>query len=419
LPKKFQPVANNAGEAAPTAKIPYDRWTKRFAGRYGFPIQQLIWLKIILAIALICGFVLSWRLWISSRVFPLSPISDLLPPVPQPFDYIWFFVVMAMLVLIVIRPQWPMLTISFLVLAILLSFWDQNRWQPWFYQYVLMLAAIAYGIRTMSQRMQQRPALIICRVILVCTYVWSGIQKLNANFVKEAWPNFVTSLQQLLPRRIQLPPALALAVPILEITIGLGLSTRRFRQPAAVLAILTHLFVLLLLIASGENTVVWPWNLAMILLVIVLFWRDGETTARNLIVPKHWLHAIALLLVGIMPAFSLFGWWDSYLSSALYSGNTDQAVIYMSPEVIARLPAAARPHVWQETRPFFLDINRWSYGELNVPLYPEPRIYKNIAKQICAYAGTYSSDVRLRIKLKPNLFTAYRNSVFYDCDHLD
>jgi hypothetical protein len=157
----------------------------------------------------------------------------------------------------------------------------------------------------------------------------------------------------------------------------------------------------------------------MILLVIVLFWRDGETTARNLIVPKHWLHAIALLLVGIMPAFSLFGWWDSYLSSALYSGNTDQAVIYISPEVIARLPAAARPHVWQETRPFFLDINRWSYGELNVPLYPEPRIYKSIAKQICAYAGVYSPDVRLRIKLKPNLFTAYRNSVFYDCDHLD
>lgn len=324
-----------------------------------------------------------------------------------------------MLVLSIIRPQWPMLTVSFLALAILLSLWDQNRWQPWFYQYLLMLAAIAYGMRTMSQRIQQRLALTICRLIIVCTYVWSGVQKLNANFVKEAWPNFVSSFQQLLPGRIQLPSALALAVPILEITIGLGLSTRRFRQPATVLGIMTHIFVLILLVSSGENTVVWPWNLAMILLVILLFWGDGETTVREIIVPKNWFHAIALLLVGILPAFSIFGWWDSYLSAALYSGNTDQAVIYMSPEVIERLPAAVRPHVWQETKPFFLDINRWSYGELNVPLYPEPRIYKNIAKQICTYAGTYSSDVRLRIRLKPNLFTAYRNSEFYDCDHLD
>ncbi|PYX92637.1 MAG: hypothetical protein DMG67_06265, partial [Acidobacteria bacterium] len=101
-----------------------------------------------------------------------------------------------------------------------------------------------------------------------------------------------------------------------------------------------------------------------------------------------------------------------------YSGNTDQAVIYVSPSVIDHLPAAIRPHIWQSSQPFFLDINRWVYGELNVPVYPEPRIYRRVAEQICTLAGN-SSDIRLRILKKPNPFSGLRKSEYYDCDHLD
>ena len=390
-----------------------------YLARSSFPIQKLVRVKIVLAVALLCAFGLSWRLWISSRLFPLSPISDFLPPIPYPLDYIWFFVLLATLALIVIFPQRQLLTGSFLVLAILLGLWDQNRWQPWFYQYLLMLAAMAYGTRGRSEGVHQRLVLNICRLIIVSTYFWSGLQKLNANFVEETWPDTVRWLLQLLPIRMQFPSVLALAIPIVEIIIGLALSNRRFRNLGVVLAITTHVAALILLIARGDNTVVWPWNVAMILFVLLLFWRDGETTVRDLIVPNCWLHAIVLLLLGIMPAFSLFNYWDSYLSAALYSGSTDQAVIYISPAVLELLPVAIRPHVWQKSQPFFLDINRWSYGEANVPLYPEPRIYKNIAKQVCTYAGNLSADVKLRIQLQPNLFTAHRDSELYDCDHLD
>jgi uncharacterized membrane protein YphA (DoxX/SURF4 family) len=350
----------------------------------------------------------------------LSPIGDSLPLIPFPFDYIWFFALLANLVLITILPQMRHAILIFLALAIGLSLWDQTRWQPSFYQCLLMLTAISCCVRTRSERACPQMALDICRLIIVSTYFWSGLQKLNTNFVQETWPDIVNSLLRFLPAQARhLPPALILGIPFMEIAIGLGLSTRRFRRLAVLSAVATHTFVLILLVSSGENTVVWPWNVAMMLFVIILFWRDRETTARQIIVPKSWFHAVVLLLSAIMPAFSLVDWWDSYLSSALYSGNTDQAVIYVSPAVIDRLPSAIRPHVWQTSKPFFLDINRWSYGELNVPLYPEPRIYKNVAKRICTYAGSFSSDVKLRIKLKPNPFTAHRESEFYDCDHLD
>jgi hypothetical protein len=118
-----------------------------------------------------------------------------------------------------------------------------------------------------------------------------------------------------------------------------------------------------------------------------------------------------------MPAWSFLGLWDSYLSAALYSGNTDQAVIYLSPSAIDRLPAAIHPHIWQSTQPYFLDINRWAYGELNVPVYPEPRIYMKVTERICTYADG-SSDIRLRIKGKPDPFTGLRKSEYYDCTQL-
>ena len=382
--------------------------------------KRVKWLRATIAIALVCGFCFSWKLWISSRLFPLSPISELLPRVPFPFDYIWFFALLASLLSIIIAAQSRRLILVFLGLAVLLSLWDQNRWQPWFYQWLLMLASLGFYYRKSSELEGQQLALNSCRLIIASTYLWSGFQKLNANFIKETWPDISSSLLHFLPSTMRkLPTAVVLAIPILEIAIALGLIMRRYRSVAVAFAITTHVFVLALLVASGENTTVWPWNIAMILFVVILFWQEKETTPRQIIAPTNWFHAVVLLLVLILPALSLVDLWDSYLSAALYSGNTDQAVIYVSPKVINQLPTTIHPHIWQSSQPFFLDINRWSYGELNVPLYPEPRVYKKVAERICIYAADSSSDVTLRIKEKPNPLTAHRESEFYDCDHLD
>jgi len=389
------------------------------SARFG-PGVRLKWLKIVIASALVCGFVLSWRLWVSSRLFPLAPVWDSLPSIPFPLDYIWFFSLFALLAAIMVIAQPRKLVLIFLVLAGLLSLWDQNRWQPWFYLYFFMLAAISFCGWKQSGAYRQQAALSACRLIIACTYFWSGLQKLNAGFVKETWPDMARVVVRDLPAGMRgLMTAASLAIPLVEVAIAVGLATRRYRPIAVALAIATHLFVLLLLISSGENAVVWPWNVAMVLFVVVLFWRDKETSPRRIILGRNGFHAFVFLLFALMPALSFFDLWDSYLSAALYSGNTNQAVIYLSPAAIDRMPAAIHPHIWTSSRPFFLDVNRWSYGELNVPLYPEPRIYKKVAERICAYAGNSSSDIRLRIKEKPNPLSGIRKSEFYDCDHIE
>ncbi len=280
-----------------------------------------------------------------------------------------------------------------------------------------MLAAISSCWRG-RRSSDPTDALNACRLIVVFTYLWSGLQKFNAAFVRETLPDLAADWGHRLPYAIKLLPAwLALIVPVAEIVIALGLISSRYRKLAVWLAVTTHSAVLLLLVSSAENIVVWPWNVAMASWVVILFWKARQTGAQEFLLPKGLVHGLLLLLLGVLPLFSFFGLWDSYLSSALYSGNTEQAVILVSPSDLGRFPTLT-PYIWQNTRPFFLDINRWSYGELNVPVCPERRVFRQVAQSVCLFAED-APDVKLMIKGRPNLLTARRKVEYYDCEHLD
>src|SRR5262249_57704996 len=104
--------------------------------------RRLAWLTRVVAVALLGGFLLSFRLWLTDRSYPLTPVSDLLPPVPPPFDTLWFGAMVLLLPAIALfpRPRW--LLVSLLVLACGSALWDQSRWQPWFYPYLPIFGAL-------------------------------------------------------------------------------------------------------------------------------------------------------------------------------------------------------------------------------------------------------------------------------------
>ncbi|HEX4630701.1 MAG TPA: hypothetical protein VH188_07020, partial [Chthoniobacterales bacterium] len=336
------------------------------------PERQVSLLIRVAAVAIAASFILSWKLWITSRLFPLIPVSNQLPPIPYPFDYIWFLTLLALLAAISAFARPRTLILVFLCLTVALSLWDQMRWQPWFYLYLSILAVVGlFAGWKKPATARNQAALDACRLTVASTYLWTGIQKLNVTFIRETWPDMASFLPGVWQSIVKQVPSFAiLIIPLVEILVGVGLLTIRFRDRAVLLATATHGAILILLVLTGENVVVWPWNVAMVLFVWILFWRDQQTSARKILVGKKAFHWLVLLLFGVLPAFSFFGLWDSYLSSSIYSGSTDQAAIYLSPAVLARLPTAIHPHVWQSSQPFFLDVNRWAYAELRVPINP-------------------------------------------------
>jgi hypothetical protein len=216
-------------------------------------------------------------------------------------------------------------------------------------------------------------------------YFWSGIQKMNVTFLHTTWPDFAQPLLRVVPQL----RAAGFVVPVLECAIGIALVARRTRRVAVIAVIVLHIGILAMLIGSRENVAVWPWNAAMALVAALLFFNNAEPASNILVNRKFAGHALFAIAFGVMPLFSLAGWWDAYLSSALYSGNTAQAVVFLDPTMLARLPPQLLEYVWQASEPMFLDINRWSYGELGVPAYPAPRVLRHIGLEVCR-------DFRLR-----------------------
>ena len=371
-------------------------------------------MRCALAAALVAGLLLSPNLWVSStRTYPLTPVWDTVLPLPYPADYalLGLFVALAAGVGI----AWGRTARWFggvvLILAAFLVLGDISRLQPWLYQYSFMLLALClYG----WGRVGTPDTLNACRLIVVATYFWSGLQKANAGFFKVTYPWLVGPLTERLPDWAG--SALlsgAYAVPVVEAAIGVGLLTRRFRKLAVAGAVLMHAFIMVCVGPWGNdyNAVVWPWNFAMVAFVLILFWRaSDEHSSYSILVPSQnlspafALRAAVLVLFALMPLFSFFGLWDSYLSSSLYSGASKRAYVmeWDGSE-------------WQTTR-----IGDLAEGELNAPAYPEERVFKSVFAQRWCEAGghdqAYYQGAVLRVDGRPAILSGERSSEFYGCD---
>ncbi len=347
---------------------------------------RTVLLTRILAAALFSGFLLSPKLWLSSRSYPLAPVSDQLPPIPPPLDAIWLGAMLLLLLAIAFLPRKRWLLVSLLVLASASGLWDQSRWQPWFYQYLAQFGALAWASWKKDRPRAEEAALNTCRLIVAATYTWSGLQKLNASFVVEVYPWLLEPLLPVLPPAIRpLATGLGPVVPAVEMGIGISLVLRPLRTLAIGAATAMHLLLLFLLCPTGHNynSVVWPWNVAMILMVVVLFWRTPALQPWSILWPRRFLYArVVLLFFGILPGLHLFGLWDAYLSAALYSGNTLDGHILISPAQRQQLPADLQSDLQPRDGQWQLDILTWSLRELNVPDYPARRIYRHVAQEL-------------------------------------
>jgi hypothetical protein len=294
------------------------------------------------------------------------------------------------------------LVIAALALAALLVLQDQDRLQPWFYHYSFMLGAV--GLSNLG-RLSTEGALNACRVVVAFTYFWSGLQKAHVSFAENVYPWLIEPVASHLPSEAASVLAHgAYAVPIVETAIGLGLLVRPLRKPAVIVAILMHAFILFSLGPWGHNwnSVIWPWNPAMIAFVLILFWRAPDNPSLLAVVKPggSTYRAVVLVLFAFMPALNFVGLWDSYLSASLYSGSTKNGSVYTTEG---------------SSRNYSGSIFDEAMDEMNVPAYPETRVYKRVfAEMWCEKPQSFPRPV-LIVHGRPGITSGDRSKSTYYC----
>lgn len=339
------------------------------------------------------------RLWLTTRQFPLIPVGPWFPVLPAPWDR-FFFALLLLCLLLAFRLYRAGVALylfgaTFLVLS------DQNRLQPWFYMYIVLLLLTLFP---------QPTALAGCRLALAAVYFWSGIQKLNPAFFREVVPWFAAPAERWLSADLLTPLRwmLAMAGP-LEIFIGIGVWITKWRRLAIAAALLVHGGILLFLGPLGRdfNRVVWPWNIAMPLLLLSLF--PSRLRLRNPLADLRRSRPAltVVVLFCLLPVLSFFGAWDSSLSFRVYSGNTARADLEVSPDLRDNLPLSLRRFVVSTTaNSLVFDPLAWSLAENGVPPLLEPRGFRAMARYLARFAPG-PRDIRLVMAPRPGRLVVY------------
>jgi uncharacterized membrane protein YphA (DoxX/SURF4 family) len=350
--------------------------------------SRVFWLKATIILVFCVGLIMSSHLWIGPRTYPLAPVLSFLPSSIYPADLFLYgaLFVLAGAILVSARPQ--KFIFAFLGVVIVFCLLDQTRWQPWIYQFGFLLAALALFSWDSDDAEGREQALNIARLIVATTYIFSGLQKLNLNFINNDFPWIVEPITNAFPAARGPLYALGVAAPFIQVGFGVGLLTQKFRRISLILAISMHAFILVMFGPFGRdwNDVVWPWTAAMAGLDLLLFTSKQKFSVREIFWgSRHPYHICVLVLFAILPFLSFFNLWDSDLSSALYSGNLTEATIYVGDEGRDSLPASIKAYlVHTSPNTSVLNIQRWAIEDLNVLPYPETRVYKKIAKDVCA-----------------------------------
>jgi uncharacterized membrane protein YphA (DoxX/SURF4 family) len=287
------------------------------------------------------------------------------------------------------RPQ--KLIAAFLAIIIIFCALDQTRWQPWVFLYGFLLATLALFSWDSEDVAGRNSALNIARLIMAGTYFFSGLQKINLNFMQNDFPWIVSPITDAVPAAAPALHWLGMAAPLIQVAFALGLLTRRFRWVSLIAAVTMHAFILAMFgpLGLNWNNIIWPWTAAMAVLDIILFTSKQEFSWRNIVWSgRHPYHAGVLVAFIGLPLLSFVNLWDSYLSAALYSGNITEAEIYTNDRGRDSLPEGIKAylvHTSDDTN--VLNIQRWAIEDLNVTPYPEVRVYKTIAKNVCLHLG--------------------------------
>ncbi len=371
-------------------------------------------LEILVSGGMLAGISLSAMLWLSDRAYPLTPILFHGLVLPAPFDS-WLVISLVTLgVISLVLPKDPRPMLGLILNLGVLLFLDQSRWQPWVYLYLFFFIGF-YLIRRRNNEARTGSIHQVFRLMIIGVYVWSAIQKFNVSFITQVAPGLITNIP-FIGTMLSASLLVIIAIPVVEFGIGLGLLFTKTRKPAVVFAILMHVLILLSIVPSESNwnTVVWPWNITMMLLVFSLFWNSHEPIhIQTLAKSKHPFIISVLAFFFILPVFSFTNLWDSYLSFALYSGNVKPGYLIMRPEHLKVFPE----HVWplaERQRDGSVRLRQlfWSMEVLNVPVYPEERIFKSGLAWACEETG---DEIEMEIFERPHWITKERKVKTLSC----
>lgn len=331
--------------------------------------QNFRWKASSLQILLCCWFLcwasmklLSFELWMGDRSYPLAPITESLQNAPLVFHAILFWTSIFLMVVSCIKTNRRLLLILFL-LEITSCLLDQNRWQPFEYQFLLMLLPLIYynnEKRIWKQSWQ---------IIVIGVYFFSGIFKLHNGFIYEVWNNlFLFQWLGIETNNIWIL-RVGYLLGIVEALAAVLLLFKTTRKSGVCLLLIMHLMLLVALgpLGLNKNDAIWPWNIFMPVLLLFLFKNTLPVFTFEMI--RKPLITFVIICSCLLPWLNFAGKWDDFLSFKMFTGGLPKLYICTSSKNLQ--PDYTYP-VDKKIIPCSYAVNTFSWGFKSLHATPNP-----------------------------------------------
>jgi len=349
--------------------------------------------KNVLLLKITCLFwlvakLMSWRIWTTYRSLPTAPLFEWFDHISPIIHTILFVLSLLSILTLFFRRNIVLLT-GLLIIEVLSCLLDQSRCLPWEYLYVFIIFVFIVN--------SAGPKYIAPCVgfLLISTYFYSGLCKLNEGFLNVVWTNMILTRFLRVTANISDQSGVHYSgylFGLMELLAGIGLFFVKTQVRSAQVLIVMRLGVLLLLGPFGFQgyEVLWPWNAAMILFLYFIFLKNKEDVLVFQAITQRW-NKLILICWGFLPLLSFWGYWDKNLSSNLFSANLPGMIICVRDTSACR--QLQRFCYKKDSRNICkgqakIDIQTWARLETNVSVYPEMRVYKiiqdKLAKQYAA-----------------------------------
>ena len=282
---------------------------------------------------------------------------------------------------------------------------DQQRLQPWVYQFLLVALALAWA--------QPRTALSLVRLLVISFYFHSAVTKLDYTFLHTLGQQFLAALAGLFGATLDgwSEPArlwAAAVFPVGELFVAVGLCFARTRRAALAGAIVLHGLLLVILgpWGSRHKPGVLIWNLYFIVQDVLLFgpaFKTAPAAATTVSRRPAWLSAPRPLLAAfaaavVLPLSAPTSWFDLWPSWGLYAPSSQRLTLWVHRRALGELPAELAPLLEKgesdDDAWLALRLDRWTLETLGAPVYPQNRYQLALAESIVRRSGL---DHRARV----------------------
>ena len=305
----------------------------------------------------------SWKLWTPQDIFPQIPFLASLITTPTWVDWLCLGLSVGGLVICLFAKDGKTVTIALLLFAVsttVLILLDQHRLQPWAYQLVLLAIIIATSKKSNAVRRIQ--------IITVSIYIFSGVSKLDYQFVHTVGDQMLSTLVGLFGFTTENWPtpfktSLVLGFPVTEIFIGIALLIPKARNYAMAGAVAMHFALLLLLFQDVSGSSVLIWNLFFIFQIIWIF--NPKSKSKSTAAPPFsdsigYLMTIAVVLFPLTQPLGICDHWPAW-------------------QVYAPRCSRAKLESLMEDEELWNNLGDWSNQSLAVPIYPQARFQFAVA----------------------------------------